>query len=213
MTKGFCKHPKQQKKHEMRQRFHSQSFTHSRAQEQLTVPHSTSTSTSSAGEEGEWEITKECMPLYSTKPTAETGGPTWSSGACLPSHHHPCSYIHKNQHRNRSCKRAGKKKKQGKKIKRRAWQVGFRVTSDLGFYDALHHALHAAAAAAVFAKKLKKEKRSFFVAFFARSSTTLISLSFFLFFLAPFFPPPQHLSLACVYGSKKRREKPGLAGR
>jgi len=160
MTKGFCKHPKQQEKHEMRQTFHSRSFTHSRAQEQLTVPHSTS----SAGEEGEWEITKECMPLYSTKPTAETGGPTWSSG--LSSHHHPCSYIHKNQPRNRSCKRTEKrkkkkkekKKKQGKKIKRRAWQERFRVTSDLGFYDALHHALHAAAAAAVFAKKLKKKK-------------------------------------------------------
>lgn len=118
MTKGFCKHPKQQEKHEMRQRFHSQSFTHSRAQEQLTVPHSTSTSTSSAGEEGEWEITKECMPLYSTKPTAETGGPTWSSGASLSSHHHPCSYIHKNQHRNRSCKRAEKKKKQGEEDKK-----------------------------------------------------------------------------------------------
>jgi hypothetical protein len=49
ITKGFCKHPKQQEKHGMRQTFHSQSFTHSRAQEQLNVPHSTS----SAGEEGE----------------------------------------------------------------------------------------------------------------------------------------------------------------
>ncbi len=84
------------------------------------------------------------------------------NGACLSSPHHPCSYIHKNQPRNRSCKRTGKKKrkkekekkkKQGKKIKSRAWQGGFRVTSDLSFYDALHHALHAAAAAAVFAKK------------------------------------------------------------
>jgi hypothetical protein len=51
-----------------------------------------------------------------------------------------------------------RKKEQGTRIKRRAWQGGFRVTSDLGFYDALHHALHAAAAAAVFAKKLKKKK-------------------------------------------------------
>jgi hypothetical protein len=57
-----------------------------------------------------------------------------------------------------AAKEQKKKKKQGKKIKRRAWQGGFRVTSDLGFYDALHHALHAAAAAAVFAKKLKKKK-------------------------------------------------------
>ncbi len=153
MTKGFCKHPKQQEEREMRQTFHSQSFTHSRAQEQLTVPHSTSTS--SAGEEGEWEITKECMPLYSTKATAETGGPTWSV-AWLSSHHHPCSYIHKNQPRKRSCKRTEKKRKKRKKKKEKKKKQGkmFRVTSDLGFYDALHHALHAAAAPAVFAKKL-----------------------------------------------------------
>ncbi len=41
------------------------------------------------------------------------------------------------------------------------------------------------------------------------------NFSFFLsFFLGAFSrPPPQHLSLACVYGSKKRREKVGLAGR
>jgi hypothetical protein len=46
-----------------------------------------------------------------------------------------------------------KKKEKGKEIKKKQGKM-FRVTSDLGFYDALHHALHAAAAPAVFAKKL-----------------------------------------------------------